>query len=106
MTSSEHYLEFEEQGTVFAEGEPGDSAYIVEQGRVELYALISGESVCIAKLREGDLFGEMALIDNQLRSATAIALPDTRLIAIPRKYVEDRIDVSDKLVSMLLRVVL
>jgi len=62
--------------------------------------------VRIARLKEGDLFGEMALIDNQLRSATAVAAPGTTLIVIPRKYIADRIDMSDKLVGMLLKVVL
>lgn len=106
MPGSDHHLEFKEQGTVFTEGEPGDSAFIVERGRVELMALISGEAVRIATLHEGDLFGEMVLIDNQLRSATAVADPGTSLIVIPRKYVEEKIDVSDKLVGMLLKVVL
>ena len=106
MSTSDHHLDFPQQGTVFTEGEAGDCAYIVEQGEVQLFALINGETVRIATLNEGDLFGEMALIDNQVRSATAIAQPNTSLIVIPRKYIEEKIDLSDKLVGMLLKVVL
>ena len=48
----------------------------------------------------------MALIDNQLRSATAIAKTPVKLIVIHRKYIREKIDLSDKLVAMTLKVVL
>ena len=100
MSDQDHQVTYTEGTVIFSEGEPGDSAYIVDQGSVELFALINGQSVSIAKLKEGDLFGEMALIDNQLRSATAVASSDASLIVIPRNYIEEKID------GMLLRVVL
>ena len=106
MVSDSYLQVFEPETTIFKEGEAGDTAYIVDQGEVDLFAIINGEKVRIAKLKEGELFGEMSLIDNQLRSATAIAVKKTSLIVIPKKYVEDKIDLSDRLISTLLKVVL
>jgi len=92
--------------TIFSEGEPGDCAYIVKTGCVDLFALMNGESVKMAQFEEGDLFGEMALIDNQLRSGTAVASTDVELLKIPRDYVERNVSKSDDLVGALLRVIL
>ena len=91
---------------IFSESEPGDAAYIIETGNVELSTLINGKSVSFARLSKGDMFGEMSLIDNQMRSATATAADDVELIVIPAKYIQEKIDLSDKLVAMSLRVVL
>ena len=106
MVDSNYSQSFKAGEKIFSEGDHGDMAYIVNQGKIQLFTLINGESICISTLKEGDLFGEMALIDNQFRCATAIASEATTLIKIPRSYLEDKIDVSDKLVVSLLKIVL
>jgi EAL domain-containing protein (putative c-di-GMP-specific phosphodiesterase class I) len=106
MVFDSHIRSYEAGRVIFSEGEPGEAAYIIDQGQVELSALINGEQVVIAHLRKGEMFGEMSLIDDQLRSATAIAKTPARLIVVPRKYIREKIDLSDNLVSMSLRVVL
>jgi len=106
MAFDSHIRSYEAGRVIFCEGEPGEAAYIIDQGQVELSALINGEQVVIAHLRKGEMFGEMSLIDDQLRSATAIAKTPARLVVVPRKYIREKIDLSDNLVSMSLRVVL
>jgi len=64
--------------TVFSEGEPGDSMYVVVSGTAEIS--VRGKRVETAKT--GTIFGEMALIDNSPRSATVVAVEDCSLIAI------------------------
>lgn len=64
--------------TIFSEGEPGDVMYVVLEGEVEIQ--VGGETVQTAAA--GDLVGEMALIDTQARSATALAIADCRLAAV------------------------
>lgn len=67
---------------VFVEGSMGESLYIIEEGRIEISQNKEGERRTLANFGPGDCFGEMALIDCQPRSATAIALEPTRLCVI------------------------
>ena len=92
--------------TIFHEGEPGDRAYIIQSGEVELSMLINGHNSPFAILEKGELFGEMALIDNSFRSATASAKTDVELLIISRDYIAQKIELSDPTVRMLLQVVL
>ena len=91
---------------IFFEGEPGNCAYIIESGSVELSILVDGELKKISQIQAGALFGEMALIGNHLRTATAIAVEHTELIVIPEKYVAEKLENSDKFVALLLKILL
>ncbi len=64
---------------VFHQGDPGGCLYIIERGSVKVSLLSeTGEEALLAIMGAGDFFGELALIDGQPRSATVIALADTR----------------------------
>ncbi len=63
--------------TIIRQGDPGDSLFIVEEGRIEIS---TGEaSRRLATLTEGDLLGEMALLTDEPRSASAVAQTDCRV---------------------------
>ncbi len=64
--------------TIFHKGTTGSTMYVILAGCVELY---DGQKL-IATLRTGDMMGEMALISEEPRSATAIAKEDTRLFVL------------------------
>lgn len=78
---------------IFPEGANSNELYIIVQGEVEILvnpALVSDqpeerESVAIATLRSGQSFGEIALVDQGLRSASAMAKQNTRLLVLPRE---------------------
>jgi EAL domain-containing protein (putative c-di-GMP-specific phosphodiesterase class I) len=91
---------------IFREGEPGRSAYIVEHGRVEIVSLRDGKSVRLAVLGEREIFGEMALVDDQLRSASAVALEETRVVVVSRDRVRQEMSRADPLLQLLLRAAL
>ncbi len=93
-------------GLVFREGEAGDCAYVVEVGAVEITALRNGQQVLVARLGEGELFGEMALIDGQVRSATARAAADSTLVVVQRDQVADKIESADPVLRLFLSVIL
>lgn len=70
--------------TVFEEGERGDHFYIIVRGEVELRKRSGSEQKKLAVLREGQAFGEMALLNQTPRSASAHALVDTYVLSISR----------------------
>ncbi|HHT9137059.1 MAG TPA: cyclic nucleotide-binding domain-containing protein [Candidatus Wunengus sp. YC60] len=67
---------------IFKEGDISGNAYIIKTGQVEISKGEGKQKVVLAVLKEGDIFGEMGLIEDKPRSATATALDDVRLKAI------------------------
>jgi CRP-like cAMP-binding protein len=73
------HAQFFPAGTVlFRQGQLGDVMYVVQEGEVDI---LIGETV-IETVGEGGLFGELALIDNRPRNATAVARTDCHLIPV------------------------
>ncbi len=72
--------------TLFEFGHPGESLFVVRTGEVELYVRDNiGEKIVLTVAREGDLFGELALLDSGARTATAVALVDSELLELDRE---------------------
>lgn len=70
--------------TIFREGDEADALYLICQGEVEISLnadLEGGDRRHLTRLREGEMFGEMALFDQRLRSATAVAATPCQLLA-------------------------
>jgi EAL domain-containing protein (putative c-di-GMP-specific phosphodiesterase class I) len=91
---------------IFREGDAADCAYVIESGVVTITAGREADRVELARLRAGEPFGEMALLDDKVRSATASALEPTTLIVVGREQVMRKLAGSDPLIRMFLRVVL
>jgi len=74
---------------LFKEGDPGNLAYLIEQGRISvLKAGCGGDTIHVAQLGPGEIVGEMALIDGHPRCASAIATEATTLSAISKADLE------------------
>ena len=70
---------------LFQAGEPGDSLFIVHSGQIELYIKdTAGQKIVLTIAESRDLFGELSLLDNEPRTATAIALVDSGLLVLDR----------------------
>ena len=91
---------------MFREGQVGEYAYLIERGRVEISALRRGKRRVIATLGPGDLFGEMALLDRRVRSATANALEETEVVAISRDQLQRKMKNADPVLDLLVKVIL
>ncbi len=78
-----HRRLYKEGEVVFWEGEPGVGIYIIQQGEVGIYKEYAkaGQKE-LARLHPGDFFGEMALLDDDSRSATAVASGETCLFGL------------------------
>ena len=70
---------------IFAQGDPGDRAYFIHSGEVEVVREEKGSQTVIAHLAKGQYFGEMALINNQPRNATVRAVTDVRVAVLGKQ---------------------
>jgi serine/threonine-protein kinase len=61
---------------IVSEGEPGDTAYIIENGSCEVFRNIEGQRTLVRRLEPGDVFGEMAVFSGGTRTATVVAVDD------------------------------
>ncbi|HKN83858.1 MAG TPA: DUF1003 domain-containing protein [Pyrinomonadaceae bacterium] len=70
---------------LFQAGDPGESLFIVRSGSIELFIKdTAGQKIVLTVAEEGDLFGELSLLDSGPRTATAIALTDVELLVLDR----------------------
>jgi len=69
--------QFEAGEVIFRENEIGETAYVIEQGRVEVLKKLDGKTVHLAYIGAGEPFGEMSMIDEKPRSATIVAVENT-----------------------------
>lgn len=87
-----HRRRYKPDETIFWEGEPGVGMYIVQEGRVAIFKNVSEQHrEQLAKLRSGEFFGELALLDESPRSATAVALKETKILGLFRPDLLDLI---------------
>lgn len=95
------------KGTViFNQGDLGDCAYIIEQGEVEISLRHGGETIVLGRRCQGDIFGEMAIIDHTRRSATATAVEACELLLVSREQLAKRIEGTDPVLKLCLNVIL
>lgn len=108
-------------GTVlFREGEEGKNMFVIQSGRVQITRRVGGQDAVLAVLPTGEFFGEMSIINDRPRSATATVLEDAVLLEIDGKTFEamirgnseiavrmvkklaDRLEQADRQIEMLL----
>jgi CRP/FNR family transcriptional regulator, cyclic AMP receptor protein len=81
---------FKKNAVVFEQGQPGDLMYFIEQGQVKLGRVDpSGNELTLAILGPNEFFGEMSVMDDCGRSASAYALTDLTLLAVCRSSFND-----------------
>lgn len=93
---------FKDNNMIFCENEPGDELYIIQSGKVKITKIVD-EEVLLAVLKPGDIFGEMALLENRPRSASAITFGETSLLAINKSNFETMVRQQPQLASRLIQ---
>jgi CRP/FNR family transcriptional regulator, cyclic AMP receptor protein len=90
---------------VFFENEEGDFFFTITEGRIKVTILgDDGREVILSVLGPGDFFGEMALLDNEPRSATAIAVEESELLSLHRSDFQSVLNDNKSITSALIRV--
>lgn len=89
---------------IFKEGDAGDGIYMVIAGSVQISAMVNpAERRVLSRIGASDFFGEMAVLDNEPRSASATAEADTHLYFIPRIEMLNMLERNPKLAVALVR---
>ncbi len=70
---------------LFKQGDPGTEMFLIRSGKIKITRSAGGQDKTLAVLKEGDFFGEMAVIDGSPRSANAIAAEEVKLLIIDRE---------------------
>ncbi|MDR3200928.1 MAG: cyclic nucleotide-binding domain-containing protein [Spirochaetales bacterium] len=86
---------------IFAESMPGKELYIIQKGSVKISKLVGGTEVLLAILKVGDIFGEMSLIENKPRSASAVAYEDATLMAVNKDNFARMVGSQPQIISRL-----
>ena len=73
---------------LFAEGEPGNELFIIQKGSVKICKVAGNNESLLAVLKEGDIFGEMALLEGKPRIASAVAYEDCKVITVNKENFE------------------
>src|SRR5262249_41170741 len=93
---------------VFHEGDPGDACYIVSEGSCRVTRQHSdGRVITLATLGPGAIFGELAMLDGERRSASVEAAENTELLALPatdvRALIRQHPEMAEKVIVALTR---
>jgi CRP-like cAMP-binding protein len=88
---------------IIQQGDVGDRMYVVQTGNVEVVLESDGEERRLSSLQAGDFFGEMALFDKVVRSASVRAVGEARVLTIDKRTLLKRISEDPLLAYNLLR---
>ena len=94
---------FAKGSIIFERGDPPDFAYLIRKGKVSIVARKGTTDVILTTLTRGDFFGEMALVDDQPRSARALVEEAVECAVFTQSEINESLAKSDLLTFALLR---
>ncbi|MGC5327912.1 Crp/Fnr family transcriptional regulator [Brevibacillus sp. SYSU BS000544] len=98
---------FPKKTIIFLEGDPGEEMFVVKSGLIKIYQFEDAKEITLALFREGDYFGEMAVLQpDHPRSATAETLEPTTLYVLQRKYMYELLEKEPSLALKFLNITL
>ncbi|TVQ40172.1 MAG: Crp/Fnr family transcriptional regulator [Spirochaetaceae bacterium] len=86
---------------IFSETMPGKELYIIQKGSVKITKIVNDNEVLLAVLKQGDIFGEMSLIENKPRSASAVAFEDAVLLAVNKENFARMVTTQPQIIARL-----
>ena len=92
--------------TVFVQGDHGDSAFLLEAGRITIRQVIDGRALELDAVEPGEIFGEMAVLDGGRRLATATAAQDSVVARLRASGFRHRLEGADRFLRALVMMVI
>lgn len=90
--------------SIFKEGDNAATAYLIQDGEVEIYREAAGQKTVLATLGKGSIFGEMGLIDGKPRMASARATAMTTVVIVTQAMFQAKLAKTDPFVRTLLNI--
>lgn len=87
---------------VMREGDPGNCAYLIQSGVVKVFTEKDDKKTVLATLEAGEIFGEMALVFDEPRSASVVAAEETNLIVITREMFKQKLHKTDPTIKAII----
>jgi CRP-like cAMP-binding protein len=88
---------------LFREGELAEVMYVIQSGRIRITRMVNGRESILAELPAGEFFGEMAIVNNRPRSATATVIEEAKLLTIDARTFEAMIRGSVEIAVRMLK---
>jgi CRP-like cAMP-binding protein len=101
FNSDEAIRDYQKDSMIFSEGENGDELYIIKKGSVKIVKIVDNNEVLLAVLKNGDIFGEMALLESKPRAACAAAYEDCQVMVVNRNNFERMIVENPQMIARL-----
>ena len=95
---------FQPNQIIFCEHEPGNDFYLIQSGRVKLTKVVEEKEKTIDILNEGEIFGEMAILEESPRSATALAIDEVKVLNFNKANFESLLASNSQLTLKLLKI--
>jgi len=89
--------------TVFRQGDPGGSMYVIRAGKVRVVKESQGRQRVVTTLGPGDFFGEMAVVTGRPRTATVEVLEDVELLRVPAEKLQEMVSGTGEVAIRLIR---
>lgn len=103
MGSGELGQTYHDGELIIKEYDVGNCMYVIQEGEVEVFQHRDGKDLRLAILKNGDFFGEMALFENEKRSASVKARGNVRIITVDKKNFLKRIHEDPSLAYHIVR---
>lgn len=95
------YRRYGDRQIIFCEHEPGNELFIIKKGRVKIVKYHGGSEIILSVLKEGEIFGELAIVSDKPRNATAVSFGTTEVLPIDK---ESLLKLIQKSSDLLLRI--
>ncbi len=96
----------EKDKVIFREGQDSTDAFVIESGKIGVFKSVEGKMVKLAVLEKGAMFGEMAAITGEKRTATMMAMEQSVVVRISRAMVQQKIGACDPFIKALINILI
>jgi CRP/FNR family transcriptional regulator len=94
-----NYYNYADKQVIFCEDEPGDELYVIMQGQVKIVKYHNGTEIMLSVMDPGDIFGELAIVSDKTRNATAISFGACKLLPISKESLQRMLNEKPKILK-------